>query len=54
MTNDGLLFKLHAIDPIGSADPFVQFKAMQPLWTTEVTTELGGSDTKTDALYVEF
>lgn len=54
MTNDGLLFKLHAIDPIGSADPFVQFKAMQPLWTTEVTTELGGSDTKTDASYVEF
>ena len=41
MTNDGLLFKLHAIEPIGSADPFVQFKAMQPLWTTEVTTELG-------------
>lgn len=58
MTNDGLLAKLHTIDPMGSVDLFVHFKMMQPPWTTEMTTEMttevGGSDTKTDALYVGF
>ena len=50
MTNEGLMAKLRTIGPIGAVDPFFEFNTMQPSWMIEV----GGSNTKTDALFVGF